>query len=228
MDNFALARSGHVVRVVALLFAGAAVVVGCGSALKPVGGTGGAGGGGGSTGSGGVGGASACSQSDYPGGICCRPSDHDPLVDPYVCDESTGVWACPLGYVESPPAVCTISTSTGGTLGTGGSGSGGVGGSAGTAGGAGGAGGLSGHSGTNDSCGPSNNGEGGSECGKQGLICCTSGVCDQGLRCISGGTCARACAADGGVSCLSGTTCQTKSACCVGTACAAVQVTVCL
>ena len=226
MNNLALARRGHLVCLVALLLVGA-VVVGCGSSLKPGGGTGGAGGGGGATGSGGVGGSSACSPSNFPASICCLPSDHDPLVKPYVCD-STGTWVCPLGYFASPPATCIINTSTGGTVGAGGSGSGGIGGSAGGAGGTGGAGGLSGHSGTNGSCGPVNNGQGGSECGMEGITCCNDGACNQGLRCISGDTCARECGIDGGVSCRPSTTCQTTSACCVGTACSAVQVTVCL
>ncbi len=93
-------------------------------------------------------------------------------------------------------------------------------------GGIGGAGGLSGVNGT---CGPANNGQGGSECGKQGITCCTSGACDSGLRCITGAICARLCSVDGGVSsCPSGGSCQSTSACCVGTGCAALQVMVCL
>lgn len=236
MDTFAIARHGRVVRLLALLLGGAAVAVGCGSSLSSGGGTGGAGGSGGATGSGGVGGASACSPSTSPGGGCCLPTDHDPLVVPYVCDESTGQWVCPPGHLPTPPSTCIISNNaTGGNTATGsggvGGGSGGVGGGTGGiggVGGAGGAGGLSGHSGTNGNCGPANNGEGGSECGKEGITCCSSGACDQGLRCISGDTCARECPTDGGLSCRSGTTCQTKPACCVGTACAALQVMVCL
>ena len=247
MDNFAIARHGRVVRLLALLLGGAAVAVGCGSSLSSGGGTGGAGGSGGATGSGGAGGASACSPSTVPGGWCCFPSDtHDPLLKPYICDESTGQWVCPPGLSPTPPSTCFVpSPGTGGNPATGsggvgggtggvgggtggiGGGTGGIGGTGG-AGGAGGAGGLSGHSGTNGNCGPANNGEGGSECGKEGITCCSSGACDQGLRCISGDTCARECPTDGGLSCRSGTTCQTTSVCCVGTACAAVQVMVCL
>jgi hypothetical protein len=108
-------------------------------------------------------------------------------------------------------------------------GSGGAAGGGGRAGGSGGAGGLSGQAGTNGTCGPANNGEGGSECGKVGITCCTDGVCDTGLRCITGAVCARECAVDGGVaSCPAGDTCRSTSACCVGGACAALEVMVCL
>ena len=130
-------------------------------------------------------------------------------------------------------------TGTGGSVGAGGSagsGAGGFGGNhgggggGGRAGGGGAAGGLSGHAGANGTCGPANNGQGGSECGKTGITCCTSGVCDPGLRCITGAVCARECSVDGGVTACpaGGGTCQSTSGCCVGTACAAIEVMVCL
>jgi hypothetical protein len=231
---------------VALLF-----VVGCGSSLGGTGGSGGAAGTGGTTGNGGSigsggaigsggGGSSACVQSSYPTTtICCLPATQDPLTRPYICDESTATWVCAGNQVQAPAiSGCPVTPTgsggaSGGSVGSGGGGgiggnlgSGGVGGDVG---GNGDTGGLSGHSGANGNCGPATNGQGGSECGKEGNTCCTSGACDSGLRCISGAVCARQCSVDGGVSsCPSGGTCQSTSACCVGTGCAAVEVTVCL
>ncbi len=216
-------------------FVGLLFIIGCGSSL--MGGTGGSGGasgsGGGSGGSGGGGGVTACSQSTYPTNkVCCYALvDHDPLTEPFVCNESTGTWGCSGNQVEEPSiAQCIVKgPGTGGIVGAGGSngigGSSGAGGSGGQAG----AGGISGHTGANGNCGPAMNGQGGSECGKSGITCCTGGACDQGLRCITGDVCAHECAADGGTSsCPFGGTCQSTSACCVGTACSAAQVMVCL
>lgn len=112
---------------------------GSGGALGRGGGAGGAiviGDTGGSIGTGGVGGASACPPSAYPvTDVCCLALvTHDPLTEPFVCNESTGTWGCGGSQVRASSVAGCIS----GTIGTGGSvgsgGGGGIGGQTGSGG----------------------------------------------------------------------------------------------
>jgi hypothetical protein len=130
-------------------------------------------GGGGSIGTGGGGGSRACPQNAQPAGVCCVALvDHDPLIDPYVCDASTGSWMCPRNDIRAGSCI----VGTGGMIGSGGKG--GIGGGTGSGGmlGAGGKGGM----------GASTGGAGST--GHVAFACDGSGVAGAPGNCLTGQT----------------------------------------
>lgn len=102
-------------------------------------GAGGAGGNGGANGGGGAGAGGACAESTRPAGFCCFPAQ-DPLIGDYICDASTGTWACPPQEIRAMYQSDCLRPLTGGTFGSGGLAAGGHGGAGGAAGGGGGGG----------------------------------------------------------------------------------------